>query len=110
MSRALFMILMVVLLTVLEACNAGEGIISTGSAGVPEGMVLIPAGEFMMGSASGEGQKRMRYGEGEKRMRPQHEVYLDAFYMDKYEVTNEQFKRFCDATGYVTEAEEEGWS
>ncbi|MCJ7520830.1 MAG: formylglycine-generating enzyme family protein, partial [Dehalococcoidia bacterium] len=68
---------------------------------VPEGMVLIPAGEFMMGSPSGEGSDDEH---------PQHTVYVDAFYMDKYEVTNAQYKKFCDTTSYVTEAEKKGSS
>ena len=49
----------------------------------PEGMVLIPAGEFEMGSNVGEWSEK-----------PMHTVYVDAFYMDKYEVTNLDFKRF----------------
>ena len=62
-------------------------------------MVLIPAGEFLMGSLEGEGD----FDEY-----PQRKVYLDAFYIDKYEVTNAQFKEFVDITGYVTDAEREG--
>jgi formylglycine-generating enzyme required for sulfatase activity len=54
------------------------------------GMVLIPAGEFMMGSPPGE---------GEADEHPQHRVSLDAFYIDKYEITNGQYKKYCDATG-----------
>jgi formylglycine-generating enzyme required for sulfatase activity len=54
-------------------------------------MVLIPAGEFQMGSNYGSD------GEGEK---PRHTVYTDAFYMDKYEVTNAQYKKFVQATGH----------
>lgn len=49
-------------------------------------MALIPAGEFQMGSNDG--------GSSEK---PVHTVYVDAFYMDKYEVTNAQYKKFVDA-------------
>ena len=63
-------------------------------------MVLIPAGEFLMGSSEGEGA----YDE-----HPQHKVYLDAYYIDKYEVTNAQFKEFVEATGYVTDAERKGY-
>jgi formylglycine-generating enzyme required for sulfatase activity len=55
-------------------------------------MVLIPAGEFLMGSPKGEGDSD-EY--------PQHTVYLDAFYIDKYEVTNAQYKKFMDATGHA---------
>ena len=54
----------------------------------PEGMVLIPAGSFEMGSEDEDA----RYDE-----QPVHTIHLDAFYMDKYEVTNAQFKAFVDA-------------
>ena len=49
-------------------------------------MVLIPAGEFQMGSNDGLSDEQ-----------PVHTVYVDAFYMDKYEVTNAQYKKFVDA-------------
>jgi len=51
-------------------------------------MVLIPAGEFLMGSDEFDDEK------------PVHKVYLDDFYIDKYEVTNAQYKKFMDATGH----------
>ncbi|MFH1824528.1 MAG: SUMF1/EgtB/PvdO family nonheme iron enzyme [Candidatus Firestonebacteria bacterium] len=60
------------------------------------GMIYIPAGEFEMGSNDYDSEK------------PVHKVYLDAYYIDKYEVTNEQFKKFVDATGHKTEAEKAG--
>ena len=63
-------------------------------------MVYVPAGEFLMGSPEGEGD----YDE-----HPQHTVYLSAFWIDQTEVTNEQFARFVDATGYSTDAEKGGW-
>ena len=52
----------------------------------PEGMVLIPAGDFQMGSNDGNFDEK-----------PVHIVYVDAFYMDAYEVTNAQYKDFVDA-------------
>ncbi|MBM3239638.1 tetratricopeptide repeat protein [Candidatus Poribacteria bacterium] len=52
-------------------------------------MALIPAGEFQMGSNDG--------GDREK---PVHTVYLDAFYIDVYPVTNTQYRKFIEATGY----------
>lgn len=55
---------------------------------IPEGMVLIPEGEFQLGSISGEAGNVEQSG---------HTVYLDAFYMDKYEVTNADYKEFVDA-------------
>lgn len=59
----------------------------TGKDGVP--MVLIPSGEFQMGSNNGADDEK-----------PVHTVYLDAFYMDKYEVTNALYKRFVKETGH----------
>lgn len=50
-----------------------------------EKMAFIPAGEFLMGSS-----------EGEKDEFPLHSVYLDAYYIDKYEVTNEEYCKFLD--------------
>jgi sulfatase modifying factor 1 len=69
-------------------------------AGAPEGMVFVRAGEFIMGSPAGEGLDNEH---------PQRTVYLNAFYIGKYEVTNEQFSQFVDATGYTTDAEKAGW-
>jgi formylglycine-generating enzyme len=59
----------------------------------PEGMVWIPGGIFWMGS------------EDFPDAQPIHKVYVDGFWMDKTEVTNEQFAKFVKATGYVTVAE-----
>lgn len=53
-------------------------------------MVLIPAGEFLMGSRD----------EGTNLNSPPHSVYVDDFYMDVFEVTNAQYRRFVQATGY----------
>ena len=52
----------------------------------PDGMVLIPAGSFEMGSNDGLDHEQ-----------PVHTVHLDAFYMDTHEVTYAQFKAFVDA-------------
>ena len=61
---------------------------SPAAATPPEGMVLIPAGQFQMGSNDDEASNDEQ---------PVHTVHLDAFYMDAYEVTNAQFKAFVDA-------------
>lgn len=63
----------------------------------------IPAGTFRMGDASGLGNP----GDGET---PVHEVELDSFEIDVTSVTNTQFARFAEETGYRTEAEEFGYS
>jgi formylglycine-generating enzyme required for sulfatase activity len=59
----------------------------TGKDGAP--MVLIPAGEFWMGSPDGEGYKDEH---------PRHRVSLDAFYMDKFEVTVARYLEFVRST------------
>src|SRR5215510_8333178 len=56
----------------------------TGKDGAP--MVLVPAGEFTMGGNDAVEEK------------PVHQVSLDAYYMDKYEVTVEQYAKFLEST------------
>ncbi|MDE0482630.1 MAG: SUMF1/EgtB/PvdO family nonheme iron enzyme [Candidatus Poribacteria bacterium] len=51
-------------------------------------MMLIPAGEFQMGSNNGKADNSER---------PLHNVYVDAFYMDKHLVTNAQYMEFVTA-------------
>ena len=64
----------------------------------PEGMVWIPGGEFIQGATP---QDKMAM----PHEKPAHKVAVDGFFMDITEVTNAQYKRFVDATGYVTVAE-----
>ena len=61
-------------------------------------MVLVPAGEFWMGSGDGDDLGD----EG-----PRHRLALRAFYIDKHPVTNAQYKRFLSETGH---REPEYWS
>ena len=70
----------------------------------PKGMVWIPGGEFSMGSdESGESLCSMP---GVTRdSQPVHRVYVDGFWMDATELTNQQFEKFVKATGYITIAE-----
>jgi formylglycine-generating enzyme required for sulfatase activity len=70
----------------------------------PEGMVWIPGGEFSMGSDEASEMLCGLPGVTAD-ARPVHRVYVDGFWMDRTEVTNEQFERFVKATGYVTVAE-----
>ena len=56
---------------------------------VPPDMVLIPAGEFLMGSNDEDANNSEK---------PVHPAYVDAFFMDKYLVTNAQYKAFLDAS------------
>nr|WP_200830018.1 formylglycine-generating enzyme family protein [Microbacterium sp. SLBN-154] len=63
----------------------------------------MPSGSFTMGDASGDRNPA----DGET---PLHEVRLEGFSIDATTVTNDDFSRFIEATGYVTEAESFGFS
>ena len=65
----------------------------SGQAGGGE-MVWIPPGKFTMGANDGAPDEQ-----------PLHDVRVRGFFMDKTEVTNGQFAKFVEATGYVTVAE-----
>jgi len=70
----------------------------------PPSMVWIPGGEFSMGT---EDPTDMLCGGPDPLpdARPIHRVYLDGFFMDANEVTNDQFDKFVRDTGYLTVAE-----
>jgi len=66
--------------------------------GGPPDMVWVPGGQFTMGALNQDDEAR----EDE---RPAHQVIVDGFWMDATEVTNEQFLKFVNETGYITTAE-----
>lgn len=68
-------------LTLAGTAPAAEG---------PPGMVLVPAGPFRMGADDGNPDEK-----------PAHAVSLPAFYIDRTEVTNEEYGRFVAATGHA---------
>ena len=57
---------------------------------VPAGMVYIPGGEFKVGREDGEENER-----------PAHSIIVAPFFIDQTEVTNEQYAKFIEATGYL---------
>lgn len=61
----------------------------------PAGMIWIPGGEFWMGADDNHMPDAQ----------PWHRVYVDGYWMDRTTVTNEQFVRFVNATGYTTVAQ-----
>lgn len=63
-----------------------------------EGMVLIPAGEFMMGGKSDQAYEDEF---------PRHPIQISSFYMDSKEVTNADFLKFTTETNYKTIAEQD---
>lgn len=84
--------LVVILVHAMERGRASEGSTNslpleiTGQDGAS--MVLVPGGSFTMGSDSTRPDEK-----------PAHEVVLDAFYIDRYEVTNRLYGTFMEATG-----------
>jgi len=66
---------------------------ANGDSPFPE-MVWIPGGTFLMGSEKHYPEER-----------PVHSVTVDGFWMDRYPVTNEHYRKFIEATGHVTFAE-----
>ena len=89
-------------LLMLGAIAAGAFAVSfaavklTQHAARPAGMVWIPGGQFTMGT---DDQNSM------SNERPAHQVKVDGFWMDEHDVTNAQFRKFVEATSYVTTAE-----
>jgi iron(II)-dependent oxidoreductase len=60
-------------------------------------MIYIPAGEFTMGSDQGNDNER-----------PEHRVYLDGYWIGKYQVTFEQYDKYCEDTG-KDRPKDKGW-
>jgi formylglycine-generating enzyme len=73
-------------------------------ASIPDGMAWIPGGEFSMGVQNAPDMNEVGM-QATTDSRPIHRVYVDGFWMDKTDVTNEEFAKFVKATGYVTVAE-----
>jgi formylglycine-generating enzyme required for sulfatase activity len=67
---------------------------ATAQAQAPAGMVLIPGGTFRMGSDRHYPEEA-----------PAHRVTVEGFWIDRTPVTNREFRKFVNATGYVTFAE-----
>ena len=87
--RSIAPTLSIVLALATTTLAAGESAVARRPPRAPRdtAMVLIPAGEFVMG----------REGTGDNS--PPHAVRLSAFYLDRYEVTNAEYAAFCKATG-----------
>ena len=83
-----------------EAVNTGRESIFVDMYDIP--MALVPAGLFEMGSEDGTDDEQ-----------PVHTVFLSAFYIDVYEVTNEQYRRCvaageCSESGYADDSRHNG--
>jgi len=69
---------------------------ASGAPAAPAGMTWIPGGAFLMGGVGPEARSDEF---------PQHRVRVDGFFLGTHEVTNAEFARFVEATGYRTVAE-----
>jgi sulfatase modifying factor 1 len=66
----------------------------------PPGMVWVPGGEFWMGDKVQVNEDQIAMDSIDV-----HKVYVDGFWMDKYETTNDKWAQFAKETGYLTVAE-----
>lgn len=82
--------------TAAEEQSAGPHSAVAPHGSAPKGMVWIPGGEFVMGTSSELGWPDEK---------PAHKVKVSGFWIDQTEVTNAEFAKFVDETGYVTTAE-----
>jgi formylglycine-generating enzyme required for sulfatase activity len=75
--------------TVVEPIETAETKPASPTVQVPAGMIFIADGEFLMGS-----------NDGDEFERPQHKVRIKNFFIDKHEVTCEQYLKFIEETGH----------
>jgi len=81
-NLSILILSIIIILTIYTRKN-GEGVV------IPEDMVFIPDGFFTMGS-----------NEENNNERPARKVYLKAFFIDKYEVSNALYKKFIETTDH----------
>ena len=90
MRSALFYLCIICIL------GAASGESLAGKNAAPRGMVWIPSGEFSMGSELPGSRVNEK---------PVIKTSVDGFWIDEHDVTNAEFRKFVDATGYKTTAE-----
>ena len=88
--------------TEIEELTVNDYTLSEGAKLIIQKMIFLPGGSSVVGT---DNPKMKSDGEGPKR-----QIFLSPFYMDKYEVSNDDFKVFVDETSYRTESEFFGWS
>ena len=96
--RASFLLIITAFLMVQCSTKKQADTKDTADVNIPDGMVLIPGGTYEMGGKSDQADEDEL---------PRHEVSISPFLMDVTEVTNQEFAKFVEETGYVTIAEQE---
>lgn len=66
-------------------------------------MVLVSAGDFLMGSDTEDN-------EADSDEKPRHLIWLDEYWIDRFEVTNSQYKKFIDTVGHAVPFIDAGWA
>jgi formylglycine-generating enzyme required for sulfatase activity len=123
--RLSFVILLALLTaTTLMLVRAGRGqFTATAAQAISAHMKYLRGGLFQIGTASAQRSARAKHSHrtdktvefpveiiGAEDEHPAHQVKLSPFYLDAYEVTNSDFAKFVEATGYRTDAEKKGFS
>ncbi len=79
-----------------EATTKTEPPVTPAKPAIPENMIAIPGGEYLIGRNSGDFLDPYE--------KPQHTVTLRPFYIDRTEVTNADYQKFIEATGHPAPA------
>jgi formylglycine-generating enzyme required for sulfatase activity len=108
MTRIAFLFAGILALCVaIEGCTNREE--SRMAQDTPDGMVFIPSGKFIMGSDLEDKEKKaVEFGSIKPWYldeHPRQKIPVDAFYIDKYEVTNAQYLQFVQTSGYIPPGE-----
>ena len=86
-------------LVIILSCKSSENEIQK-LIEAPKGMVWVEGKTYVKGAKNNDIYAM-------NREKPSHEVYIDGFFIDATEITNNQFKKFVDETAYITIAERE---
>jgi formylglycine-generating enzyme len=97
-KQFLFTLLLLISIIFISCKNFDKKLANKTPKDTPEGMVWISGGTFLQGAVPQDEIAMMHEN-------PQHKVTIDGFFMDITEVTNTQFKKFIEATNYITVAE-----
>jgi formylglycine-generating enzyme required for sulfatase activity len=92
------LVLFLYLFLMMGCKNEPQSTLEVTPLNAPENMVWVAKKTFMQGAKDNDPMALPRE-------KPAHLVTVDGFFIDKTEVTNAQFRKFVEATGYITIAE-----
>ncbi|MBI5428541.1 MAG: SUMF1/EgtB/PvdO family nonheme iron enzyme [Nitrospinae bacterium] len=105
MNEKKYTVLLALCLSISQPACQGEKLPATMVSEIDrKAMVLVPAGEFVMGTNKTDPENiHLRIGTVKPLyvdQQPERKVFLDAYYIDRFEVTNKEYKRFVDSAQY----------